>query len=79
MKLVTGYEMFRLIEGLPIQPRVIDNYDELVRAILNDFEEAASSIENTYTKPRILQSLDEFAKRIEEIKATIIAEGGQES
>ena len=79
MKLVTGYEMFRLIEGLPIQPRVIDNYDELVRSILNDFEEAASSIENTYTKPRILQSLDEFTKRIEEIKATITAEGGQES
>ena len=79
MKLVTGYEMFRLIEGLPIQPRVIDNYDELVRAILNDFEEAASSIENTYTKPRILQSLDEYIQKIEEIKAAITAEGGQES
>ena len=79
MKLVTGYEMFRLIEGLPIQPRVIDNYDELVRAILNDFEEAASSIENTYTKPRILQSLDEYIQKIEEIKAAIASEGGQES
>lgn len=79
MKLATGYEIFRLIEGLPIQPRVIDNYDELIRSVLNDFEEAAVSIENTYTKPRILQSLDEYIKRIEEIKAAITDVGGQKS